>query len=32
MKAGTNVMQLVVPAGSVTSGIIYDYLRLELDE
>jgi rhamnogalacturonan endolyase len=32
MKAGTNVMQLTVPAGSLTSGIIYDYLRLELDE
>jgi rhamnogalacturonan endolyase len=32
MKAGTNVMQLTVPAGSLTSGILYDYLRLELDE
>lgn len=32
MKAGTNVMQLIVPAGSVTNGIIYDYLRLELNE
>ncbi len=32
LKAGTNVMKLIVPAGSVTSGIIYDYLRLELDE
>jgi rhamnogalacturonan endolyase len=32
MKAGENVMTLTVPAGSLTSGIIYDYLRLELDE
>ena len=32
MKVGTNVMQLTVPAGSLTSGVIYDYLRLELDE
>jgi rhamnogalacturonan endolyase len=32
MKAGKNVMQLTVPAGPLTSGVIYDYLRLELDE
>jgi rhamnogalacturonan endolyase len=32
MKAGTNVLSLTVPAGGLTSGIIYDYLRLELDE
>ena len=32
MKAGENVMKLTVPGGSLTSGIIYDYLRLELDE
>ena len=32
MKAGTNVLKLTIPAGSLTSGIIYDYLRLELDE
>jgi hypothetical protein len=25
-------MKLTVPAGSLTSGILYDYLRLELDE
>jgi hypothetical protein len=25
-------MKLTVPAGSLTSGIMYDYLRLELDE
>ncbi len=32
MKRGENVMKLTVPAGSLTSGILYDYLRLELDE
>jgi rhamnogalacturonan endolyase len=32
MKAGQNVMKLTIPAGSLTSGVIYDYLRLELDE
>jgi rhamnogalacturonan endolyase len=32
MKAGTNVMKLTVPAGPLTGGVIYDYLRLELDE
>ena len=32
MKAGKNVMKLTVPAGSLTGGIMYDYLRLELDE
>ena len=32
LQAGTNVMQLTVPAGPLTGGIIYDYLRLELDE
>jgi rhamnogalacturonan endolyase len=32
MRAGTNIIKLIVPAGPVTSGIIYDYLRLELDE
>lgn len=32
MKAGTNTLELTIPAGSLTSGIIYDYLRLELDE
>jgi hypothetical protein len=25
-------MQLTVPAGEITSGVVYDYLRLELDE
>ena len=32
MQAGTNTLELTIPAGSLTSGIIYDYLRLELDE
>ena len=32
MKRGKNVLALTVPAGGLTSGIIYDYLRLELDE
>jgi rhamnogalacturonan endolyase len=30
MHAGQNVMTLTIPAGGLTSGIIYDYLRLEL--
>ena len=30
LKAGQNVLQLSIPAGGLTSGIIYDYLRLEL--
>jgi len=32
MKAGQNVMKLTIPAGGLTSGIMYDYLRLELDD
>ena len=32
LKAGTNTLQLIVPAGPGTAGVIYDYLRLELDE
>ena len=32
MKAGANVMKLTIPEGSLTSGVMYDYLRLELDE
>ncbi len=31
MKAGSNVMKLVIPPGNPMSGIEYDYLRLELD-
>ena len=32
MKSGDNVLKLTIPAGGLTSGILYDYLRLELDE
>ena len=32
MTKGTNVLKLIVPAGPVNNGVIYDYLRLELDE
>ena len=32
LKPGENQMELTVPAGEVTSGVVYDYLRLELDE
>jgi rhamnogalacturonan endolyase len=32
LKKGTNVLKLIVPAGPVNNGVIYDYLRLELQE
>ena len=32
LKAGENQMTLTVPAGDLTSGVTYDYLRLEVDE
>ncbi len=32
LKPGENEMQLTVPAGELTSGVVYDYLRLELNE
>jgi rhamnogalacturonan endolyase len=32
LKAGENSIELTVPAGEVTSGVVYDYLRLELNE
>jgi rhamnogalacturonan endolyase len=32
LKAGENTMTLTVPAGELTSGVVYDYLRLELKE
>ena len=32
LKAGENEIQLTVPAGDLTSGVVYDYLRLELDD
>jgi len=31
MKEGENVLTLMVPAGSLNSGVIYDYIRLELE-
>ena len=31
LKPGENQMQLTVPAGDLTTGVVYDYLRLELD-
>ena len=32
LKDGENEMRLTVPAGEVTTGVVYDYLRLELDD
>jgi rhamnogalacturonan endolyase len=32
MNQGTNDLTLTVPKGPVDNGVIYDYLRLELDE
>jgi rhamnogalacturonan endolyase len=32
LKQGSNLMKLTIPGGGLTSGIIYDYIRLELDE
>jgi len=32
MQAGINYLTLTVPAGQATNGIMYDYLRLELNE
>ncbi|MBI4625721.1 MAG: hypothetical protein HY736_21185 [Verrucomicrobia bacterium] len=32
LKPGTNTIALIVKGGPVTAGIMYDYLRLELDE
>jgi rhamnogalacturonan endolyase len=31
MRAGTNVIKLTIPEGGLTSGIMYDYVRLEVD-
>ena len=30
MHAGANTLTLIVPAGGITSGIVYDVVRLEL--
>ena len=32
MKPGTNEMTFTVPAGDVTTGVVWDYLRLELND
>jgi hypothetical protein len=32
MKQGTNTLTLTVPVGSLNNGVIYDCVRLELDE
>jgi rhamnogalacturonan endolyase len=32
MQKGRNALKLTIPAGGLMNGIIYDYLRLELDE
>jgi rhamnogalacturonan endolyase len=32
LKAGANVLQLKAPVNNWTQGVLYDYLRLELDE
>jgi rhamnogalacturonan endolyase len=32
MKQGENDMTLTVPAGDLTTGVVWDYLRLELNE
>ena len=32
MKAGANQITFTVPAGDVTSGVVWDYVRLELND
>ena len=32
LHEGQNQLQLIIPAGSVNQGVIYDYVRLELDQ
>ena len=32
IKAGENTMTLTVPEGDLTTGVVYDYLRLEMNE
>jgi rhamnogalacturonan endolyase len=32
LKQGENLLTLTVPAGPINNGVLYDYLRLELDE
>jgi hypothetical protein len=31
LRKGDNVLELRVPGGNAMAGVIYDYLRLELD-
>ena len=31
LNPGENTLTLTVPAGDVTTGVVYDYLRLELN-
>lgn len=31
LKSGTNVLSIVVPAGPINNGVLWDYVRLELD-
>jgi rhamnogalacturonan endolyase len=32
LQAGPNVLKIIVPAGPINNGLLYDYVRLELDE
>jgi rhamnogalacturonan endolyase len=32
LREGSNTLTLTVPAGNINNGVVYDYLRLELDE
>jgi rhamnogalacturonan endolyase len=32
LKTGENAMTLTVPAGDLTTGVVWDYLRLELND
>ncbi len=32
LKPGANVLKIIVPAGPINNGILYDYVRLELNE
>jgi hypothetical protein len=32
LRPGENSLTLIVPEGALTAGVVYDYLRLELDD
>ncbi|MBI5766171.1 MAG: hypothetical protein HZA93_00125 [Verrucomicrobia bacterium] len=32
LKSGPNILRIILPAGPINNGILYDYVRLELDE